>query len=55
MDECREVVQEALDNCLDGELQIGAKLKNTIRDALSDFLWKKMKRSPMILPIITEV
>lgn len=55
MDECREVVQEALDNCLDRGITDWGKLKNTIRDALSDFLWKKMKRSPMILPIITEV
>ena len=55
MDECREVVQEALDNCLDRGITDWGKLKNTIRDALSDFLWKKLKRSPMILPIITEV
>ena len=55
MDECREVVQEALDSCLDRGISDWGKLKNTIRDALSDFLWKKMKRSPMILPIITEV
>ena len=31
------------------------KIKNIIRDSLSDFLWKKMKRNPMILPIIMEV
>ena len=55
MDECREVVQEALDNCLDRGITDWGKLKNTIRDALIDLLWKKIKRSPMILPIITEV
>ena len=32
-----------------------ADIKNIIRDSLSDFLWKKMKRNPMILPIIMEV
>ena len=26
-----------------------------IRDSLSEFLWKRTKRSPMILPIIMEV
>ena len=31
------------------------KLKNIIKDSLSDFLWKRMKRNPMILPIIMEV
>jgi ribonuclease J len=32
-----------------------AKIKNSIRDSLGDFLWKRTKRRPMILPIIMEV
>ena len=31
------------------------KLKSSMRDALSDFIWKRTKRRPMILPIIEEV
>ena len=31
------------------------KIKNIIKDSLSDFLWKRMKRNPVILPIIMEV
>ena len=31
------------------------RLKTAIRDSLSEFLWKRTKRSPMILPIIMEV
>ena len=31
------------------------KIKTEIKDSLSDYLWKKMKRNPMILPIIMEV
>ncbi len=34
---------------------IGAKIKNVIKDSLNDYLWKKMKRNPIILPIIMEV
>ena len=30
------------------------KIKNVVKDALSEFLWKRTKRSPMILPIIME-
>jgi ribonuclease J len=30
-------------------------VKNAVRDALKEFVWQKTKRSPMILPIITEV
>ena len=31
------------------------KIKNAMKDSLSEYLWKKMKRNPMILPIIMEV
>ena len=31
------------------------KMKSIIRDDLADFLWKKMKRRPIILPIFMEV
>lgn len=55
MDECRMVVQEALDECLDRGITDWGKLKSCVKDALGDFLWKKTKRSPMILPVITEV
>lgn len=30
------------------------KIKSTIKDALGDYVWKKTKRRPMILPIIME-
>ena len=33
----------------------GCALKNVVKDALNEYLWKKTKRSPMILPIIMEV
>jgi len=55
MDECREVVGEALYSCLDRGISDWGKIKNSIKDSLGEFLWKRTKRSPMILPIITEV
>lgn len=30
------------------------KLKNVVKDSLSEYIWKKTKRRPMILPIIME-
>lgn len=55
MEDCREVVQEALDGCLRKNVSDWSKIKSSIKDSLSEFLWKRTKRSPMILPIITEV
>ncbi|MBQ4148943.1 MAG: ribonuclease J [Clostridium sp.] len=55
MEEAQEVVDESVQNCLESNVNDWGKIKHVIRDSLSDFLWKKMKRSPMILPIIMEV
>lgn len=55
MDEARNVVMEAIDYCHEKGITDWSKLKNTIRDNLSDYLWKNLKRSPVILPIIMEV
>jgi ribonuclease J len=55
MEEARTVVCDALDKCLNKNMTDWGKIKNEIKDSLSDYLWKKMKRNPMILPIIMEV
>lgn len=55
MEEARTVVNDALDKCLNKNMTDWGKIKNEIKDSLSDYLWKKMKRNPMILPIIMEV
>ena len=55
MDEAREVVNEALDRCLYNGVSDWGKIKNEIKDSLSEYLWKRTKRNPMILPIIMEV
>ena len=55
MEDCREVIQEALDICLAKGVSDWNKIKTSIKDSVSEFLWKRTKRSPMILPIITEV
>ncbi|MBR5248839.1 MAG: ribonuclease J [Lachnospiraceae bacterium] len=55
MDEARYVVDVAIQACLDRGITDWGKLKATTKDALSDLIWKKTKRRPMILPIIMEV
>jgi len=53
IEEATAVTQKAVDDCLAGVAD-RVRLKNVIRDALGDFLWQKLKRRPMILPIIME-
>ena len=54
MEEARIIVEDALDSCLDKNITDWSKIKNVIKDSLGEFLWKRTKRSPMILPIIME-
>ena len=55
MEEAQTVVDEAVADCLNNHIADWGKIKTIIKDSLSDFLWRRMKRSPMILPIIMEV
>ena len=55
MEEAQQVVEAAVDKCMRRQITDWSKIKGEIRDSLSEFLWKKMKRSPMILPIIMEI
>ncbi|MDE6661923.1 MAG: ribonuclease J [Lachnospiraceae bacterium] len=55
LDEARHLVDEAVFGCLSKGQTDWGKLKSTIKDVLSEFVWKKTQRRPMILPIIMEV
>lgn len=55
IDDATNVVYESVMKCLDGRVTDWSKIKGEIKDRLGDYIWKKMKRTPMILPIIMEV
>jgi ribonuclease J len=55
MYEAQAVVRDALERCLSSGVSDWSRIKTVIKDTLSDFLWKKIKRSPMIIPIIMEI
>ncbi|GFN36027.1 ribonuclease J [Tepidimicrobium xylanilyticum] len=55
MEEAREVIREVLSECEKKNITDWATLKSSIRDALRSFIFEKIKRNPMILPIIMEV
>jgi len=55
MDEARIISTDAVKNCLDRNITDWGKIKQAIKDSLSEYVWRKTKRRPMILPIIVEV
>ena len=52
--EAKEVVIEAIEKIRDRNITSRNKIRDNIKDALSSFIWKRIKRSPMILSIIME-
>ncbi|MGN0242910.1 MAG: ribonuclease J [Lachnospiraceae bacterium] len=55
MEGAKHVIEQALDTCVDKNITDWSKIKNQVREELSDYIWKKTKRNPMILPIIVEI
>ena len=55
IENAKEVVTQALLECLEGKNVDWGKIKMVVKDSLGEYLWKTMRRSPMILPIIMEV
>ncbi len=52
--DARGVVTDTVEDCVNKRVTDWSKIKTMIKDDLSEYLWKKMKRTPVILPIIME-
>lgn len=55
MNEAKELLTETLQTCLDNNMHEWNAIKGKMKDNLSDFIFRRTKRSPMILPIIMEI
>ena len=55
MEEARNVITKAMEECLANKYVDWGKIKVVIRDTMNEFIWKRTKRRPMILPIIMDV
>jgi len=55
MEEMHTTVLETLIHCTDNSVSDWTTIKSMVKKSLSDLIYKKTKRSPMILPVITEV
>ncbi len=55
MEEAKLILGEALEKCLSNRNADWSRIKMVIRDTMNEFLWKRTKRKPMILPIIMDI
>lgn len=55
MEELRLVAERALDRCTDQCVRDWSTIKSAVKNDLSEFLYRRTKRSPMILPVIMEI
>ncbi|MDD6876278.1 MAG: ribonuclease J [Clostridiaceae bacterium] len=55
MDELRRRAIDVIERCNDDRISDWATIKGDLRSDISNFLYQKTKRSPMILPVIMEV
>jgi ribonuclease J len=51
----KQIARRSVDKCIERNTMDWGKIKNTMKDELSEYLWKELKRNPLILPIIIEV
>ncbi len=55
MEDMRILAAETLDRCIDDGIADWSTIKSAVKNAISNMLYQKTKRSPMILPIIMEI
>ncbi len=55
MEELKRIVMETIENCEEQKISDWNAMKLKVKTSLSGYLYKTMKRSPMILPVITEI
>ena len=55
LDEARQLVRKIFDRCSNENVREWTVYKTCVRDELSSFIFRKTRRTPMILPIIMEV
>ena len=55
MSEAKALLEQTLSACLERNVKDWNTIKGKMKDRLSEFIFEKTQRSPMILPIIMEI
>ena len=55
MSGAQTVAQDVLERCREDNVRDRSRIRNLVKDHLSDYFWKKTQRRPMVLPVILEI
>jgi ribonuclease J len=55
IDELREAVEDSLDGAADQQITEADVLQSLLHDDLAKFIYDRLKRRPMVLPVVVEV
>lgn len=55
LEEAKAILETTLQKCLDNNMREWNSIKTRLKDRLSDYIYTKTQRNPMILPIIMDV
>ena len=56
LEEAKQLLEDAIEKCLSRQRNADwSKIKLIVRDTMNEFIWRRTKRRPMILPIIMDV
>lgn len=55
MDDIKDIVIRSIDKATTKNIHDWTKIKTMIRDDIREYLWQYLKRSPMVLPVLTQV
>ena len=54
-DELRDVVRETLNEAAQEEVREISLLQQDLHDDIAEFVWEKLRRRPLVLPVVVEV
>jgi ribonuclease J len=55
LDELADIVEDKLEDALRGHVREPALIREDVHDAVATFVYKRLKRRPMVLPVVIEV
>ena len=55
MKELRNIATDSVEKCLNNDITEWAEIKKNIRTDINSYVYEKIKRRPMVVPVIVEI